>query len=266
MKINFLGTSAGNGIPAPFCECEVCKSAIISKSMRSRCCICIDDHVLIDYPNEIRYFIIEHGLDLTKINSVFFTHSHGDHLNPMDLSLGFRITTRLSAENPLNIYANKMVFKKLDSWISDKNEYNRHKLRPFETYKVCDLDITPLPAKHDESEECFVFLISKGDKHLLYCTDSDILPNESRDFLCGYRLAFIALDCTWGVNEVINKGHMGLLQADEMRRYMLLNKISDNNTKWGLTHFSHRSFTPDFIKSAQEQGFLILNDGDEYNI
>ena len=52
MKITYLGTAASEGLPAPFCTCEVCRRAREAggKSVRTRSQALVDESLLIDFP------------------------------------------------------------------------------------------------------------------------------------------------------------------------------------------------------------------------
>ena len=50
MKVQFLGTAAAEGIPAIWCECEVCRKAkeLKGKELRRRCSYLIDTDTIVD--------------------------------------------------------------------------------------------------------------------------------------------------------------------------------------------------------------------------
>lgn len=268
MKIHIYGTGAGGGIPCPFCKCDICARALAEGGMRCRCCVGINEDILLDFPIEIRYFTLRYGLDSAKISSVFFTHSHGDHLNPMDLTLNYGVKTDISADNPLCVYGNSAVLEKLGGWCGKRADYRMTRLEAFGEYLVGDVTVTPLTASHDETEECFVFLVSQGGSTFLYCTDTDYPPAETLEFLgrCGIKIRLALFDCTWGSDEVVGKGHMGLLQINRLREFLFEKGIADEETKFGLTHFSHNHFGDELLEAARRQGYFIAEDGMEYDI
>ena len=89
MKFKYLGTSAAEGIPAMFCNCNICTQAkkLGGKNIRTRSQAVIDDRLLIDFPPDTYTHVIYGGLDLTKIYSCIVTHSHSDHLYSKDLGM-----------------------------------------------------------------------------------------------------------------------------------------------------------------------------------
>ena len=78
----FYGTSAGEGMPAPFCRCEICTEAR-EKGIpyaRMRSCFRLTDKIMIDLGADAAMQARLIG-DLTDIEHVFITHTHEDHLN-----------------------------------------------------------------------------------------------------------------------------------------------------------------------------------------
>ena len=52
MKLTFLGSGAAEGMPAIFCNCEVCRESrrLGGKNFRTRSQSLINDDLLIDFP------------------------------------------------------------------------------------------------------------------------------------------------------------------------------------------------------------------------
>lgn len=260
MRIRILGTTAGGGIPCPFCSCEVCTDAQKKGILLSRCCISVNDSVLIDFPNEIRYIMVKHQLDLNRIFHIFFTHSHGDHFNPMDLTLNGSIkgTTSLSEEKPLEICGNKTVLQRI--WRKDDPLCRLTELHPYEPREADGVTVTPIPANHDPHEECFTFVISEGEKHLFYCTDSGYPAKDVLDRLKEWKFCGVICECTNGLRPA-PEGHMNLDKTDRLRRYFLENGLVRAETPWYLTHIYHKAYTGEFLEQAAQRGFLFPEEG-----
>ena len=81
MKVKFLGTAAAEGIPALWCECDVCRKAkqLKGKELRRRCSYFIDDDTIVDFGPDSYWQSMEFDVDLTLIKRVLFTHPHEDH-------------------------------------------------------------------------------------------------------------------------------------------------------------------------------------------
>ena len=52
MEIQYLGTAAAEGLPALFCDCEICRKARNTggKEVRTRTQSIVDGKILIDFP------------------------------------------------------------------------------------------------------------------------------------------------------------------------------------------------------------------------
>ena len=76
MKIKFLGTAAAEGIPALFCDCEICERVrrLGGKNIRTRSQALINDDLLIDFPADTYLHVLNYGLELHKINNCIITH------------------------------------------------------------------------------------------------------------------------------------------------------------------------------------------------
>ena len=120
MKITFLGTGAAEGIPAVWCECELCKQAKMlgGKDIRRRCTYAVDDDTMIDFgPDAVRQ-TQDAGIDLTRLERIIFTHNHPDHLSPMELQ--FRRTgyfSRVSRE--LTVIGSCRIFSRILSFTAE---------------------------------------------------------------------------------------------------------------------------------------------------
>ena len=75
MKIQFLGTAAFEGIPAIFCDCEVCKRSMESggRNIRTRSQAIIDEDLLIDFPPDTYMHFVGNGILPEKIKNCIMT-------------------------------------------------------------------------------------------------------------------------------------------------------------------------------------------------
>ena len=83
-KITLLGTGACEGIPAPFCGCDLCRHARQhgGRDVRRRFGVLIDDETMIDFGPDAVDALRHAGADDTKIRRILVTHSHVDHFEP----------------------------------------------------------------------------------------------------------------------------------------------------------------------------------------
>jgi phosphoribosyl 1,2-cyclic phosphate phosphodiesterase len=108
MIIKLLGTAAFEGIPALFCNCEICREsrALAGRNIRKRSSAIIDNKIALDFTNDTLSHVIDYNLDLSQLEHLFITHSHSDHFNYYDLKAKLGWFT--NSGNPvLNVYANE---------------------------------------------------------------------------------------------------------------------------------------------------------------
>ena len=178
MKLKFLGTAAAEAIPALWCECEVCRKAKIrgGKEIRRRCSYLLDDDTLIDFGPDAYWQSIEFGIDLPSIDRIVFTHSHEDHLNPVDLfwrnSPGFsRVTKPLTVIGSRRIFGTIMVY----AGAVGVSDFATLHLRPVpalpgERMRDGDLELLPLRANHDPHSDPLIYVFTRGGKSVSWRT------------------------------------------------------------------------------------------------
>ena len=107
MKIQYLGTAAAEGIPAIFCDCENCQKskAAGGKNIRTRSQALIDDCILIDFPADTYMHFLQYDIPLSKIRSCLITHSHMDHLYPVEMQMRKNGFANLNEQAPLTFYS-----------------------------------------------------------------------------------------------------------------------------------------------------------------
>ena len=75
MKFMYLGTSASEGYPAYFCECENCKKArkLGGKNIRGRAQAIINNELLIDWNADTLSRINKYGFSFSRLKAVIIT-------------------------------------------------------------------------------------------------------------------------------------------------------------------------------------------------
>ncbi|HAS82854.1 MAG TPA: MBL fold metallo-hydrolase [Verrucomicrobia bacterium] len=84
IKATFLGTGTSSGVPIIGCDCPVCTSED-PRDRRRRTSLYIEAgglHVLVDTPPDLREQALAYRLP--RVDAVFFTHSHADHIFGFD--------------------------------------------------------------------------------------------------------------------------------------------------------------------------------------
>lgn len=84
MRLTFLGTGTSFGVPVVGCGCDVCTSED-PRNRRTRHALLLEDEggtLLVDTPPELRLQLLAAGA--TRVDAVFLTHPHADHVHGID--------------------------------------------------------------------------------------------------------------------------------------------------------------------------------------
>ncbi|MBE6580904.1 MAG: hypothetical protein E7650_04715 [Ruminococcaceae bacterium] len=270
MKLQYLGTAAAEGIPGIFCECETCKKALAlgGRHIRTRSQAVIDDALLIDLPADTYLHYLQHRFPLYAIKQCLITHSHADHLYPLELEMIKRGYAHLADHSPLHIYADVDGYNQIRAVVKafDISEIKLHMLRLNTPFAVGDYTVTALRAAHDRSSSPVVYIIEKDGKSLFYSNDTSEYPAESQAYLRTLQkpLDLISLDCTEACNTHTYEGHLTLSRCVTLRDELLRMGAADAHTKFILNHFSHNGKNvsyDEFAPLAAAEGFDISYDG-----
>ena len=274
LKLTYYGTGAGEGWPGLFCNCELCKTArkLKGKNIRTRSQALINDNLLIDLTPDTNMHCLVHGLDLEKVDHLLVTHSHTDHFNPPDLEL-LREPFAHNRPNVFHIYGNDRVREKVWKGVPKvwevESKFDFHKAEPFQPIVIKDYIVVPLLALHDRNEECLFYVITQGNKTMLYAHDTGAFPEATMDYLKANKvhLDLVSLDCTIQ-SSADGKNHMGLVDAVKERQRLTELGLGDDNTKWIVNHFSHNGLWlhDKMVEEADKYGFLVSYDGMEIEI
>ncbi|WP_392551769.1 MBL fold metallo-hydrolase [Orbus wheelerorum] len=248
MKLQFLGTAASEGIPNPFCKCEICEKARVlkGKNIRTRSALLIDDVMQIDFAPEFSYQVMRENVDVTKIKDLLFTHTHPDHFNVGDLfsrmvDYGFNIT------HPLYIYGNDIAINGclavLPGYSKERFVFNL--AIPFQTVTSSSgYQVTPLLSNHARWEFCYIYLIEKDGKTMLYGHDSGYFPELTWQWLknSGKKIDLAIFECSYGYkqNDRTNN-HMSIETVLSCQKRMINDGIFHDKTQLLTSHHSHSS-------------------------
>jgi phosphoribosyl 1,2-cyclic phosphate phosphodiesterase len=183
MQIKILGSGAWEGIPAPFCDCRVCKSSD-SKDNRTRPEILVETEkgkFLIEISPDIRIQSTKHNLPL--IENFLISHWHFDHLYGL---LELHAWSEFVSKPKL--YCSKIT----KEWL-DQNFAHIPKetvvLKPFKQFELSGVKITPIPIYHitwqdkgikeNELQNSFAFILESNSQKIVYLADYNKLPKRS---------------------------------------------------------------------------------------
>ncbi|WP_432797287.1 MBL fold metallo-hydrolase [Poriferisphaera sp. WC338] len=201
LELIFLGTGTSAGIPMIACDCNVCTSAD-PRDNRTRPSVLIqyqsDDpnapdtaqrQFIVDTSPELRQQCIREKL--TRIDGVFITHNHADHILGLDDLRRFNA----SMDAPINLYAEASVLERLHQMFLyifephrnvNKNSFVASLIpQPIDIGKPLDFfgaTFTPLRLMHGRLP-IFGLRIDYQNRSLAYCTDVSTIPPETYPYL-----------------------------------------------------------------------------------
>lgn len=272
MKLQYLGTAAAEGIPAIFCECENCRKSREAggKNIRTRSQALIDDKLLIDFPADTYMHFLNFNIPLAKIKNCLITHSHCDHLYPLELTMRKKAFAHLSDESPLVFYSDEAGYNAITDVKESKgvtdDEILVNKINLFEEFEVEGYKITALRAAHDPKSSPVVYLIERDGKTLFYSNDTSEYPDESMEFLktLNKPIDLISFDCTEACRDATYVGHLTFNRCIALRKQLIDMGVADEHTIFVLNHFSHNGTNvmyDEFVKIAEKENFLVSYDG-----
>ena len=272
MKITYLGTAASEGLPAPFCTCEVCRRAREAggKSVRTRSQALVDESLLIDFPPDTYLHWLRTPFDFLKVTDLLVTHSHMDHWYPDDVQSVVPPYGHHDPSYTLTLHGNERVIQMLEEGMAREEPQiletvPRKVAKAFETFAAGDYQVTPLPADHCYTEKALFYLIEKGDKALLYAHDTGYFLDPVWEYLASrkdLRLGLVSLDCTHGWDEN-RQNHMGFTVDAQVRDRLVELGRADGDTLFVCNHFSHNGggTYEEQAARAKELGLLVSYDG-----
>ena len=270
MKITILGTAAAEGVPSLFCNCDTCIKSRKSggRNIRSRSSILINEDLKIDFPPDTFHHSITHNMDTAKLRYLLISHFHHDHFAHDDLTY---LKTGFAARNELpdlQIYGAKDVINLIKK--TENSNLERHFISPFETFDVGEYKITTIKAMHEGGLTPLNYIIQKNGKSFLYTCDTGYYEDTTWEFLAnsGIKLDLLITECTGGPDRIAYKFHMGLPNVCDFRKKMEELGLTDSDTDWVLTHFTHNCGVTydEMAKIAEPQGFEVAFDGMELSV
>lgn len=278
MKFKYLGTAAGEGIPAVLCDCDVChKSRLLGgRNLRARSQAMIDDVLLIDMPPETYTNLHRYRINLLDVRYWLVTHTHPDHFHTTEFQFtrNGNFAHYASDWHGIDIYGSSDLEQPLNAVIceAEHKAYLRyHRQTAFECFSCGEYRITPLKANHS-TDNPFIYVVEKDGKSVLYAHDTGLFLPETMQHLkdMQVKLNLVSLDCTAGSRmDYDYPMHLCLGWAIQCRDELLKYNVADKHTVFVLNHFSHNgtdAMYEDFKPIAERFGFLTSYDGMELEV
>lgn len=277
MIFKFLGTAAAEGIPAIFCECDVCRTARKKggKEIRTRSQAMIDEDFLIDFNADTYMHFLQHGIDGAKIRYCFVTHSHSDHLYPKDFCMRRPGFANRKEHSVLDIYGSEAVGSTMCQVLFEDRHAGSiqfHAVQAFEEVQAGAYRVTPLTAIHDALSGPLIYLIEKEGKRILYAHDTNYLDESVWNYFKENRqhLDLVSLDCTQANDPRMRYvGHMNLNDNIRVKERLESLGCADEDTIFVCNHFSHNGqdvLREKFCTIADQHGFMTSYDGMEIEL
>lgn len=269
MRITYYGTAAGEGWPGVFCNCAICQQArkLGGKNIRTRSQTLINDDLLLDLPPDNQLHSLYLGLDLRKVQSLLFTHSHSDHCYPEDLEF-LREPYSHTRTGKLLVGGNEAVAQKIlrtcGCLDGERERLSYQVLQENVSVDFGGYSVIPLLATHSREERCLFYRISQDNKSILYAHDTGKFTAENMEVLSAHseKISLVSLDCT---SQQYRDGdyHMGLWDDIEQKERLFTAGLVNNSTIWVLNHFSHNGgwLHDEISREAEKYGFLVSYDG-----
>jgi len=273
MKIKFLGTGAAEGIPAIFCECDICEEAkrLGGKNIRTRSQALIDGKILIDFPPDSFYHMIEHQVNLSNIQYLLITHEHSDHLYLGDLEMRKKPFAHFKTyEKPLTVFAHGESYRIIKEYVEKHKlaETRRvlvQEIQPNIWFNIEDYEIMPLRANHPSAKTPVMYLIKHKDKVMLYAHDTSYFLDESFSILTDNNIVLdlISLDCTSALLKNYRGTHMSLDVNLALLEHLRELRIITYKTTVVVNHFSHNGLAnyDTLVEVTKPYGIIVSYDG-----
>lgn len=269
MQIRFLGTSAAEGWPGLFCDCEPCRKArrLGGRNVRTRSSIQVDGLLKVDLPPDTYHHVLSYGLQLHRLRYLLITHSHGDHCAGGELDYIQPPFAYADREADLEVYGNPESLAKFNrgvDWSPSPMPARFTEVAPFETLDLDPFEVTTVRARHGSDAYSLNYIIRRNGRSFLYACDTGFYEEASWDFLAGRRMDLIISECTNGPDRT-GRGatHMGLPNVQDFRRRAEEIGLADADTRWALTHFSHggRLVYDELVPLAEPLDLEVAYDG-----
>ena len=238
-----LGSCASEGCPSPFCTCDLCVQARTrgGKDVRTRAGYQLGDSIRIDWSPDAFAQGIKFNLDPCLLRHIFITHTHSDHLLPLDFWT--RGIVMKHDDSVVKVYGNKEVIKRVGEDIGQKWQNNRYEpvtMVPGMTVEIPErkISVTALLANHMKTEQALLYLFAGPGWKLFIAHDTDYFPDDTWERLKGQQIDVMVIDSTWGMVRR-NDGHLGIPNVVEIVERMKKEGSLRENARVIPSHLSH---------------------------
>jgi phosphoribosyl 1,2-cyclic phosphate phosphodiesterase len=208
MQLTMLGVGSSAGTPVVGCSCATCVSDN-PRNQRTRCSslITLDsgENILIDTGPDLRSQSLRENIK--RIDAVFYTHTHADHLHGIDDLRAFCQIQRKQIPLYAKQDAVEHIKQKFGYVLRDPSDFWEMPVLRTETihapFELFGMKITPIPVMHGKSH-----ILGYRIGNLAYMTDVSEIPESSLALLKD--LDIVLLDC---LREKSHPTHINIEQS-----------------------------------------------------
>jgi phosphoribosyl 1,2-cyclic phosphate phosphodiesterase len=248
MELTFLGTGTSQGVPVITCDCKVCSSKD-PRDNRLRSSVLIRNNqtaFTIDAGPDFRYQMLRENV--LKLDGIFVTHGHKDHVGGMDDIRAFNFRQR----KPMTVFADSQAIDSIKKEFFYAFEDDKYPGVPNIDLRKIDqnaihwngLRIIPIPVMHGKLR---VTAYRIGE--LSYITDTNYISKESMRLIEGSKYLVI--------NSLRKEKHISHFNLEEALQVIAQLKPQ----KAFLTHISHLLGTHEEISDELPSNVELAYDG-----
>lgn len=248
MTITFLGTGTSQGVPVIGCSCAVCTSLDYrDKRLRTSVLISVESQTfIIDTGPDFRQQMLRENV--TRLDSVLFTHAHRDHTSGLDDVRAFNFIQKMD----MPVYGTRPVLDQLRVEFAYAFEGNNYPGLPRLALNLIDEDIftvngitvTPLPVLHHKMPVTG-FRIG----NFSYITDANHIPDATMKRLHGTEILVL--------NALQHEPHISHFNLSEALQ--MVERIRPKKTY--LTHISHKLGLHSDVSTKLPDSVALASDG-----
>lgn len=195
-----------------------------------------DTNILIDAGlsgKRITNGLNEIDVDASKLNGIFITHEHTDHIKGVGI---------LSRKYDLPIFVNYKTWLAIENKIGKVKESNINIFENEEIYSIGDMAIKPFSITHDAADPVAFNLFNEKDEKISVATDIGHISDSIRENILGSKL--VVLESNYDKEMLLMGSYT----------YMLKKRVMSD--RGHLSNESAAKFAVDLIKNGTEDILL----------
>jgi phosphoribosyl 1,2-cyclic phosphate phosphodiesterase len=248
MKVTFLGTGTSLGVPIIGCKCAVCNSQDKrDRRLRSSVYVQVSGKCfIIDTGPDFRIQCLDNGVK--RVDAVFITHIHRDHLSGLDDIRPFCYQQKAF----IPLYGTKTTCERVLKDFGYCFGENRYPGVPDvelqeigrENFDVQGVTVTPITVMHGKME-----VTAYRIENFTYITDASFIPEESLKKILGTEYLVVN-----ALRKEPHPSHFTIYQALD-----LIEKVAPKHAY--ITHVGHGFGFYDEMQKTLPQNVTLAYDG-----